>query len=80
MRFIINTFFLYYYFFNEGGNVVNVCISLGVKGPSMLLFTCAAFAAGEMNKRGNLIQTQQWHIEVKAVLLCVFEYKTQPAQ
>ena len=51
-----------------------------VKGPSTLLFTCAVFAAGEMNKRDNLIQRQRLHIEVKAVLLCVFEYKTELAQ
>lgn len=46
----------------------------------MLLFTSAVCAAGKMNKRDNLIQKQQWHIAVKAVLLCVFEYKTQRAQ
>lgn len=46
----------------------------------MLLFTSPVFAAGEMNKKDNLIQKQQWRIEVKAVLLCVFEYKTQLAQ
>lgn len=46
-----------------------------VKGPSTLLFTSAVFAAGEM-----MIQKQKLHIEVKAVLLCVFEYKTELAQ
>lgn len=51
-----------------------------VKRPSTLLFTCAVFAAGEMNKIDNLIQKQQAQIEVRAVLLCVFEYKTQLAQ
>lgn len=51
-----------------------------VKGPSTVLFTCAVFAAGEMNNTDNLIQQRQWHIEVKAVLLCVFEYKTERAQ
>lgn len=45
-----------------------------VKGPSTLLFTSSVFAACEMNKRENLIRKQQWHIEAKAVLLCVFEY------
>lgn len=53
---------------------------ISVKGPSTLLFTSAVFAAGEMNKRDNLIQKQQWHIKVKAMLLCVFEYKTELAQ
>lgn len=51
-----------------------------VKGPSTLLFISAVFAAGEMNNRDNLIQKQQWHTEVKAVLLCAFEYKTELAQ
>lgn len=40
----------------------------------------AVFAAVEMNKGDNLLQKQQWHIEVKAEPLCVFEYKTQLAQ
>ena len=51
-----------------------------VKGPSTLLFNSAVFAAGEMDKKENLIQKQEWHIDVKAMLLCVFQYKTQPAQ
>lgn len=41
-----------------------------VRGPSTLLFTSAVLAAGEMNKRYNLIQRQRWHTEVRAALLC----------
>lgn len=32
-----------------------------VKGPSTLLFTYAVFAAGEINKKDNLIEKLQWH-------------------
>lgn len=46
----------------------------------MLLFSSAVFATCEMNKKDNLVQRQRWLIEVEAVLLFVFEYKTQPAQ
>lgn len=51
-----------------------------VRGPSTLLFTYAVFAAGEINKRDNLIQKLRWHIEVGAALLYASEYKTQAAQ
>lgn len=53
---------------------------ISVKGPSTPLFTWAVFAVGEMNKRDKLIQRRQWHIKVRAMLLCVFEYKTELAQ
>lgn len=81
MRFIINIFFLLLLlFFNEGVNVVNVCISLELKGHLHHCSLSAVFAAAEMNTRHNLIQRQQWHIKVKAMPLCVFEYKTELAQ
>lgn len=52
---------------------------ISVKGPSILLFISVMFGACEL-KRDNLIQKQQWHIKVKAMLLYVFEYKTERAQ